>query len=222
MTKMRELVQSPDNDVVVRGQGVFAKGILITVAILVLACSDEETPQASAREVLGGETSIAAREAGPEAYALTTLPTSGVVVAGKTGAVCYSHDGKEQWRFELPAGEQIVARPAVAPDSSTFLLTNHALVALSIRGEVIWTVSVEPADLASVLALGDGSAVVTQGTNTLVNYESGRERWRFQLPDKDTITSLPRVASNSNIFVQGVARLYVVDPSGVPVWDLPI
>ena len=64
---------------------------------------------------------------------------------------------------------------------------------------------------------------MTAGTNALVNYDdAGRRQWRFELPDGDTITSLPRGSNNSQIYVQGNKRLYVIDPAGIPLWDRPL
>lgn len=192
----------------------------IPFAILSLGCSRPETVPPQAAEVLGrDEAAFASALKEPVAFALTTLPTSGAVLAGRTGAICYSHAGEEEWRYEVKAGDEIVAAPAVAPDSSTFLLTRTSLVAISIRGEVLWTAPVGESVLPAVVALGDGSAVVTSGANALVNVANGSPGWRFELPDGDTITAPPRVAGNSNIYVQGASRLYVIDMSGIPVWD---
>jgi outer membrane protein assembly factor BamB len=206
-----------------RGRAVGACAAVALTALLVSGCAAEPDGRENPKDVLGSsEASWLASQGDAAGFALTTLPTSGVIVTGRSGAVCYSHKGDEEWRFEVPEGEEIVASPAVSPDSRTFILTSGSLVALSIRGEVLWIADVEAADPAAVLALGDGTAVVTAGSNALVNYESGRLRWRFELPDGDTIASMPRAASNSHVFVQGAARLYVVDPSGIPVWDRPL
>jgi outer membrane protein assembly factor BamB len=190
---------------------------------LAIGCSEQPRERVPAGEVLGREQAgYAASQGEPVSWALTTLPTSGVVVAGKAGAVCFSHTGEEMWRFEVDPGDEIVAGPAIAPDSSAFLLTRRSLVAISVGGDVLWTVPSEPADIPAVVALGDGSAVVTSGANALVSVHGGGLKWRFELPDGDTIASLPRVSSDSRIFVQGAARLYVVDLTGIPVWDQPL
>lgn len=200
--------------------------INLSLALLVTAtsgCSDRSAEQKPAGDVLGRETAaVAASQVEPSSWALTTLPTSGVVVTGKTGAVSFTHQGEESWRFEVRPGDEIVAAPAIAPDSSVFILTKLELVALSARGELLWATPSEPAAIPVVLALGDGSAVVMSGDNALLSVLGGETRWRFELPDGDTIASLPRIAGNSRIFVQGAARLYVVDPSGIPVWDRPL
>lgn len=197
--------------------------VAVPAVFLVATCRESERTSTDSASVLGEEqASFVDASLEPVGFALTTLPTSGVIVTGKTGAVCFSHDGSEEWVYSAPDGEEIVASPAVAPDSSTFILTNRSLVALSTRGDVLWSVAVEPGQPPCVIALGDGTASVTAGGNAIVNYEMGQPRWRFELPDGDTITSMPRVAGNSRTFVQGVKRLYVVDASGIPVWDKPL
>jgi hypothetical protein len=189
-----------------------------------LGCSDGREAAVPVSDVLGrGEPEFVSTEGEPAGFALSTLPTSGVVIAGKRGAVCYSHKGDEEWRFVVPAGDEIVASPAIAPDSSVFVLTRLSLIAISARGDVLWSIPVEAAELPAVVALGDGSVVVTSGSDALVSFDgTGRRQWRFELPDGDTIAALPKASNNSQVFVQGAARLYVIDPSGVPLWDRPM
>lgn len=183
-------------------------------------CSRSSEQPVPASDTLGREpAAFVSFEGEPVGYALTTLPTSGVVAAGKSGAICYSHKGEEQWRFEVDEGDEIAAAPAVAPDSTVFVLTRRALVAIGAKGDRLWTLEVEPAGIPAVVALGDGSAVVTAGAGAMVNVSGGKVQWRFQLPDGDVIASIPRASSNSQIFVQGTARLYAVDASGIPLWD---
>lgn len=208
----------------IRPSSALASWGRVVLAILPLfGCANDGGDQSPPATVLGGEPAefVSARNE-RATYALTTSPTSGVVVTGERGAVCFSYKGEELWRFEAADGEELLADPAIAPDGSVFLLTSRSLVSLSPAGQVVWTMPVEPGEIPAVVALGDGSAAVTSGSSTLVDYRGGAVQWRFELPDNDTITAHPEVASNSRIFVQGRARLYVIDPAGFPVWDKPL
>jgi outer membrane protein assembly factor BamB len=153
--------------------------------------------------------------------ALTTLPTSAVVIAGKRSVVCFSHDGEKLWDFALPEGEAIVAPVTSAPNSASFIRTARTVFALSADGELVWTASVAAGEVPAAVALGNSTVVVTTSSNTLVNLDGdrGTSRWTFTLPEGDRITAAPRVASNSWIYVRGTARVYAVNSDGLPEWD---
>lgn len=157
----------------------------------------------------------------PFESALTTLPTSAVVIAGKKGVVCFSHDGEKLWGFELPEGEEVVAPVTSAPNSASFIRSATSVFAISADGKLLWTARVETATVPAALALGDSTVVVTTGGDTLVNLDGdrGTPRWSFRLPDGDQITASPRVANNSWIYVRGAARVYAVNSDGLPEWD---
>lgn len=153
--------------------------------------------------------------------ALTTLPTSAVVMAGKKGVVCFSHDGEKLWEFGLPEGEEVVAPVTSAPNSVAFIRSAGSVFAISTSGEMLWSAKVEAAAVPAALALGDSTVVVAAGSTTLVNLDGdrGAERWSFRLAEGDRITASPRVAKNSWINVRGNARLYAVNSDGLPEWD---
>ncbi len=196
---------------------------ILTLAAMAMGCEPRGEETAAPADDLGRDTAAyVVSQSEPVAYALTTMPTSGVVLSGDKGVICYSSKGDELWRWEATGDDEIIAAPGIAPDSSVFVLTSQSLVSISVAGQVEWSIEVGPAEIPGVVALGDGTVAVTSGSNALVGYRSGQRVWRFEMPDGDTIVSLPSVSSNSRIFVQGTARLYVVDASGVPVWDRPL
>ena len=194
---------------------------VLTLSFLAMSCAESPDDVPPAREVLGTvEADFVAQRTEGVAYALTTLPTSAVLVSGNDGVICYSHRGDELWRYEMPADDQISASPAYAPNSTVYVLSKKSLSAISNEGVIVWSIDSEPAEIPAVLALGDSTVVVTSGANALVNYDDqGRPQWRFELPDGDTIASVPKAANNSQVYVQGQRRIYVIDPSGLPVWD---
>lgn len=198
-----------------------AAAALLVVALSVPGCGKNPGGAPATATTPAQQAAPVVLEFPPFESALTTLPTSAVVIAGKKAVVCYSHDGEKLWDFVLPEGEEVVAPVTSAPNSASFIRSATSVFAISADGKLLWTAKVETATVPAALALGDSTVVVTSGGDTLVNLDGdrGTSRWSFRLPDGDRITASPRVANNSWIYVRGAARVYAVNSDGLPEWD---
>lgn len=201
-----------------------AAALVLAVLLNLSGCTKGPAGEPAESTATAPHATPAALDFPPFDSALTTLPTSAVVMAGRKGVVCFSHDGEKLWEFSLPEGEEVVAPVTSAPNSVSFVRSAGSVFAISATGKPLWTAKVETAVVPAALALGDSTVVVTSGSDTLVNLEGdrGAVRWSFRLPEGDRITASPRVANNSWIYVRGNARLYAVNSEGLPEWDAPL
>jgi len=194
---------------------------MLAVVLNLAGCARDRGGDSATTTMPSHQATPVALEFPPFDAALTTLPTSSVVIAGKKGVVCFSHDGEKLWDFNLPEGEELAAPVTAAPNSVSFIRSSRSVFAISAEGKLLWTSNVETAVVPAAVALGDSTVVVTTGSDTLVNLDGdrGTTRWSFRLPEGDRITAAPRVANNSWIYVRGNSRVYAVNSEGLPEWD---
>ena len=82
------------------------------------------------------------RGSDPSRWGLVVLPDSSVVVSdGRHRACRLDRLGAITWRYALPAGAGMVARPVAGPNGSVYLRTASSLHAVGGDGRLRWRVS---------------------------------------------------------------------------------
>lgn len=140
--------------------------------------------------------------------------------------LAWSPAGKVLWSTPLPPGEQFVARPCVAPDSTVYLRGTRAVYALTVEGRLAWDYAI-PAfegmrDLGAPAPMRNSGVVVAVAPNTVAALApDGVEIWRHRLTRNRTLRSAPIVGPSGYITLATSDSLLQLGDDGLVVWDPP-
>jgi hypothetical protein len=184
--------------------------LVLSLALFITGCSNEPTGTGS-----GGASAT-----------MVALPSSLIVVAGRTQVIAVGPAGNPVWTYTLPNSDTVVSPPVAALNSATYIRGDKAIYALNAGGKELWQAKHEDPEgkVKGLIALTDSTVAATKGDTQLINYSgSGQPRWTFSVPNGDRITGPISVAASGLLFLRGAQKLYAVDPGGNLSWeaDLP-
>lgn len=146
--------------------------------------------------------------------------------AAENRLVAWSPAGAVLWSTPLPAGEQLVTRPCVAPDSTVYLRGSRGVYALSVDGKLSWDYAIPPfegmRELGAPAPLRNSGVVVAVAPNTLVALApDGVEIWRHRLNRNRTLRSAPVVGPSGYITLATSESILQLGDDGLVIWDPP-
>jgi hypothetical protein len=166
------------------------------------------------------------------ARALAVTPGALVVaVVALDQVVAYADSQALAWKLLLPPGESLVSEPRVAADSTTHLLTNQRVHAISPDGKQRrarplpppFSTSQQGAMSWSLVLLPDSSVVLSDGSKTIVRLTtSGEESWRYSLPEGAEMAVEPVAGPNGSVYLRTFAWIYCVGSDGKLRWRVPL
>ena len=153
-------------------------------------------------------------------------PDSTVVVVLRENMIAAIRDTQEIIWTKVLEGESIVTAPAVAQDSTTYLLTSAALRAYDVDGNERFKHTLPFGNEDNVrdrsmmlLASSDSSAIVSDGVKRVVKIDArGEQTWDFTLPEGDHLVAPVAIGPNGSAYLRTAAYLYVVGADGEVRW----
>lgn len=152
---------------------------------------------------------------------MAVLPSSAVVVAGRSGLTAFQPDGAPAWSFELPEGEPLAAPPVAALSSVTYVRGQQTLFAIAPDGRVLWQSRHQGANdtINGITPLSDSTVAITQEDRALVAFTGqGQIRWTYNLPENEKLVAPPLLAASSIVYLRTAKSVYAVDSGGNLAW----
>jgi outer membrane protein assembly factor BamB len=145
---------------------------------------------------------------------------------GDNRLLAWSPAGKVLWSTPLPAGEQVVSRPCVAPDSTVYLRGTKGVYALTVDGKLAWDYAIAPfegmRELGAPAPMRNSGVALAVAPNTVVALApDGVEMWRHRLSRNRTLRSAPIVGPSGYITLATSDSLLQLGDDGLVVWDPP-
>ena len=155
------------------------------------------------------------------------LDSTSLVYLGDTNEiVAYSPRGTEAWRFAIPDGAPIQGRLAVAANSNAYARTARSLIAIGVRGELVWSVELPlanlPTHLASPVPLPDSGVVVAVAVDRLQSFNAdGHTKGFIELAPGTRLKDAPQVAPNGAVLIATDTALLWYSDGGAPLAQQP-
>jgi hypothetical protein len=156
---------------------------------------------------------------------LVALPDSSAAYYVSGHLYGLSATGLPTWQVALPEKATIVARLAVAPNSTVYARSDKGLHAIGAGGKLLWTVRLpEPPswlsrEILAPVALTNSSAVVLENPDRLRAFSvDGSEIWTSAMPGGELRGPLA-ACPNGQLLVMTTTGVYGISPQGQLVWS---
>ena len=135
--------------------------------------------------------------------------------------------GDVAWRFPIPEDGALVGGFAVAPNSTTYLRTTSALLAVSAAGDLSWQVPLPRPPVAESLLkptpLTNSGVVVIVAPNRLRAFSpNGKTLWEAETPPHTMLAAAPEVGPNGTVTLATDAAVMSLSHNGVFIWTRPL
>lgn len=161
----------------------------------------------------------------------TLTPAATVITAVAPGlVVAYADSQQIAWKVQLPPGEELVAPPGVAADSSTYLLTNRQVRGVDPDGKLTFATPFpftprrgQRPSRYGLAVMPDSAAVVTDGERRVARVaRDGVISWRYELPAPATMSAPPVAGPNGSIYLRTASSLFSLSSEGHYRWRIPL